>query len=332
MTYFPVPSRLREEHANLTTLLLNVPKTDVLKDAKKTEIEAMDWTCSGERILVCSRDGALKLWKADKLVEERTWAGSWTWTEAHPTDSNLFAAVSWDGKVKVVDVRSPLTAALDADLKKLKSIEKLLFITYSVDGSRLAVLTRTDTIAVLDSKSGDIICTIQPGGCEVYSVVFDSTERLWIATGGTPGKILIYDTNSGVLLKDFVGHSHAVSCFARTRDNTCIVTGGSDALVALWDTSSNQCKSTFANSLSPVTSVTVNSDCSLIAWGSGAIGAKDAESVLSIAGLGTNMHYLSMATAGPVSKTKWHPTNSNVMAYCMQQGTNVDTSVQIVSW
>jgi THO complex subunit 3 len=331
MTYYPVPSALREQHTSLSKQLADqrMAKLDSLKETKKSEIEAMDWSCNGERLLVCSRDGTLKLWKAEKLSEERTWAGSWTWTEAHPTDPNLFSCVSWDGKVKIIDVRNPTSTSSDVDLKKSKGLEKFLFSTFSLDGSKLAILTRADQIHVLDIASGELN-TIQ-AGCEVYSLIFDPENRLWLATGGTPGKIQIYDVSSCHLVSEFVAHSHAVTCFARTRNNARFVSGGSDALVALWNSQTIACIRTFPNSLSPVTSVSVNFDDSLVAWGSGAIGARDAEPIVSVAGLETGAHYASFTTPAPVSRVKWHPTKA-VLAYTMQQGTGADTSVQIMSW
>jgi THO complex subunit 3 len=309
-------------------LLTEKAKQEIVRDPKKSEVETLDWNASGEKIFVCSRDGSLKVWRSDRLMEERAWTGSWTWAEAHPEDPNLFAAVSWDGKLKLGDLRaSPSTP--DMDFKKTKSFEKLLSCTYSVDGGLIAIVTRTDLIHIITVSTGESI-TIQPN-CEVYGSVFDAKNNLWVGTGGTPGKIFIFDPLTGGLLNEFVGHSHAVSCLSRTNNSKLIVSGGSDALVALWDVERMGCLRTFPNSLSPVTNVGVNHDNSIVAWGSGAIGAKDGEPLISMADLNSGSPMLGINTAAPVSRVKWHPSKP-VLAYSMQQGPGADINVQIFSF
>jgi WD40 repeat protein len=336
MTYFAIPPEFSSQHSLLTKQWSTTPlqpRTDVFRDPKKVEVEAMDWTSNGDKLIVCTRDGALKVWRTDRFMEERAWAGSWTWTEGHPTDANIFCAVSWDGKLKIVDLRSPNPT--DLDLKKTKGFEKFLLATYSADGTKIGILTRTDLIHIYDVESGEAV-TITPG-CEVYAIVFDNEGRVWVGTGGTPGRLLVYgrtiEGDDYSLISELVGHSHAVASLCRTRDNKYIVSGGSDALVALWDSRKLGCVRTFPNSVSPVTNVAVNGEDSLVAWGSGAIGAKDGDSVVSIAGLNTGAHYASVSVPAPVSRIKWHPTKQGAFAYCMQQqgGSAVDTNVHLFS-
>ena len=333
MTFYPISHQLAGAHASLTKLFADkTHSSSVFRDPKKSEVESMDWNSNGEKLMVCCRDGNLKLWRSDRLMEERVWAGgSWTWTECHPTDPNIVSAVSWDGKVKMADLRvNASSAPADLDLKKSKGMEKFLSSSFSVDGSLLAVVTRTDLIHII--QNGEVVLSsIQPG-CEVYSVIFDSSNRLWVATGGTPGRILIFNLD-GSLVSEFAAHSHVVSCLNRTRASPSrIVSGGSDALVALWDAKNNfACVRTFPHSVSPVTSVSTNFDNSLVVWGSGAIGAKDGEAIISIAGLETASHYASIPVSAPVSRIKWHPTKQ-ALAFAMQQGPGVDTNVQLFSF
>ena len=332
---FSVPSRLQTQHeANLSiarSFSENKVKVDPLRDPKKSDIESLDWSCNGDKILVCSRDGVLKMWRADRLMEERAWQGSWTCVEAHPSDANIFASVSWDGKLKVVDIRTP-SNAIEIDLKKSKgdSFDKLLHVTWALDGKSLAIISRNDFVHTYDIDSG-AVHTIQPG-CEVYGALFDTQDRLWLATGGSPGKMLIYPpSDSSAPPVEIVAHSHITACMTRSRDNHAIATGGSDALVALWDSHTASCLRTFPKSLAPVTCVSVNFDRTLIAWGSGAIGNRDGESVLSIAGLETGVHYVSYQTAAPVTRIKWHPS-SNVIAYSVQLFASVDSCINIITF
>jgi THO complex subunit 3 len=329
VNFFPVKSSLQAQHdVGLRVgkeLTEGKPKQDQLRDPRKSETECIDWTSNGERILVCSRDGTLKMWRADRLFEERAWTGSWTWVESHPTDPNIFCAVSWDGKLKIVDVRNP-SAANDIDLKKIKGdkYEKFLHVSWRLDGSAVSILTRSDIVHVVEVDSLNSV-SIQPGG-EVYSTVFDRFDRLWVATGGSPGKILVY---TGSESEEIFAHSQTTSCLARAKDY--IISGGGDALVAVWDVENLCCIFTLPESVAPVTTISSNFDGSLVAWGSGQIGAREGESILSLGGIHSGKHYASHAVTAPVSRVKWHPTK-NILAYSLQQSSSSDGGVFLVSF
>ena len=333
MTWKFLPPGSRELHEKNSTLsrvfAQNSLKVDQLRDHRKTETECIDWSSSGEKILVVSRDGTMKLWRSDRLLEERSWAGSWTWAEAHPSDPHLFAAVSWEGKLRVTDIRTPSIAAIEVDLKKSKGIEKLLHVTWRPDGSEVALVTRTDSVHTVDVSGGAITGTAQPGS-EVYSVMYDSWNRLWAAVGGTPGKLFVYPDNSFNEPDMLVAHAHSTSCLSRSGD--VIVSGGSDGLVAIWDSTKMKCLRTLPDSISPVTTVSCSdSTNSLVAWGSGGSGVKDGESVLSIGGLQTGQHYVSHNVPAPVSRVKWHPSKL-VLAYSLQAAPGVETGVSLMSF
>ena len=341
ISYFPVPLKFQAQHeCNLAVrkaLNESKAKIDPLRDHRKSEIECIDWSCSGDKILVCARDGSLKMWRADRLIEERAWSGSWTWVEGSPVDSSVFIAVSWDGTVKLVDTRTPGgSTGVDTDLRQAKGdkFDKFLYVTWSIDGKHVAIVTRADLVHVMEvdalgSPSLEAN-TLHPGG-EVYGVVFDNWNRLWVATGGTPGRILVYPHDLDGAPEEVVAHSHTSTCLTRTRDHQRILSGGGDALVALWDPERLTCLRTFPDSLAPVTCVSASSDGSLVAWGSGMIGGKDGESVITIAGIETGVHYASFSVSAPVTRLKWHP-NKRILAYSMQQVSGVDSGVNIISF
>lgn len=320
LKFISVPSGLAAQHEwNLRIpKMITSGKTETLRDARKSEIESIDWTCDGQRLVVVHRNGAIKIYSTERMIEENSFAGSWTWAECHPTNPNIIAAVSWDGKVKLVDL---IHGVKEHDLKKNlgEKFEKLLFCTWN-SNNQIAIMTRADIVHVIDPSTGELVSTIQPG-VDIYSVLFDLSGRLWVATGGTPGKIFVYDTN-GVIVKELVAHSHSVMSLARVGEG--IVSGGADALVCLWDTQNYACIRTFPDSLSPVTTLACGIDGTLVAWGSG--GSKDGEPVLSIAGIQTGQHYASIPVHSAVTRVKWNPAGT-ALAYSMQ-----DANVQIVTF
>jgi len=333
MTWKFLPPGDRDQHErNLAVSRVfaqNSMKVDQLRDHRKTETECIDWSANGEKIFVLSRDGTMKMWRSDRLLEERSWTGSWTWLESHPTDPHIFAAVSWDGNLRVTDIRNPTVAASEIDLRKSRGFEKFLHATWRPDGQEIAIVARSDAVHTIDVSANSVVGTAQQSS-EVYSVVYDSWNRLWVGVGGTPGKILVFPDGS---LNDpdvMVAHAHSTTCLTRSGD--VIVSAGNDALVAIWDSEKMKCTGTLPDSISPVTTISCsNPSYGLVAWGSGGSGVKDGESVLSIGGINTGQHYASHNVAAPVSRVKWHPTKL-ILAYSLQAAPGVDTGVSLMSF
>ena len=285
---------------------------------KKSEVECLAW--SGDVLLILTRDGVIKSWNKT-MGEERT-GTPWTWIESNPIDSNLIAAVSWDGQLKMFG------SDFVRETNSLKK-EKLLYCAWRMDGQELAVLTRSDMVGIVDCND-TVVQTIVPG-VDVYAVVYDCLGQLWVALGGTPGKVQVYAQSEGVYseLKSLTSHAHMTTCLDRTSDGKFVISGGSDALVCLWDTASFVCVKTFAESLSPITTLSVDWANQFVAWGSG--GSKDGESVLSVASLVAGAHVLSHITSGPVTRVRWHPTKP-VLAFSTVTESGSNTVVSVVSF
>jgi WD40 repeat protein len=323
--FFPVNSQLSGQHTVSTKLVQRIAtsKPEHVPEVKKSETECLEWIPEENRLIVVSRNGTVRLWRTDRMIEEHSFTGSWIWAEVCPDAQHLFAAVSWDGKLKVVDTRA-LSTALEHDLKKIHGdkFDKLLYCTWNRNG-KLAIITRGDLIHIIDPTTGEVDRTIQPG-MDIYSAVFDAQNRLWVAAGGTPGKLLVYDESDTP--RELVAHAHSVMSISKCHADgkEMIVSGGADALVCLWDPVELACIRTFAESISPVTTLACSSDGALVAWGSG--GSKDGECVLSIAGVQTGHHYSSIQVPSPVTRVKWNSAG-NAIAYSM-----LDGGVKVISF
>lgn len=322
--FLPVESSLMHQHEWNSKLgkIFTSAKTDILRDSRKSEIECIDWSADGAHIIAVHRNGTVRVWRTDRMTEEQSFTGSWTWAESNPKDPNTFVMVSWDGKLKLVNLLQPADG-VEHDLKRNlgDKFDKLLYCTGN-SHNQIAIMTRADLVHVINPIAGEVVVSIQPG-VDIYSVLFDSRNRLLVAAGGTPGKILIYSP-AGVLEKELVAHSHSVMSLARVGHGDLVLSGGADALVALWDTTKDICVRTFPDSISPVTTLACGAGGSLVAWGSG--GSKDGENVLSIAGIQTGHHYASIPVQSGVTRVKWHPTE-NALAYSMQ-----DANIHIVTF
>ncbi|KAF4666392.1 THO complex subunit 3 [Perkinsus olseni] len=219
-----------ENYAKFSTMA--APPSNREGRPKLEDVDCLDWTCDGDRLVVAHRNCNMALWNVNRCMQERQWTGdTWTWADPHPIDSHVIAAVTFNGLVKVLDTRAPTGRdglLFSAEFSKNpgptepKGLEKLLNVTWHPDGRFLAVYGRAGTIQILDprmvvSSSASGREGHQPVGSfafsqqinaaantEVYSILWDNYSEggphsLWAATTGAPSKILLYDDD--LLLK-----------------------------------------------------------------------------------------------------------------------------------
>ena len=76
----------------------------------------------------------------------------------------------------------------------------------------------------------------------------------WVALGCPgPGQLLVWEWQSETYVMKQQGHGGAMQCLAYSPDGALVATGGTDAKVKLWNTSSNFCFVTFAEHEAAVT-------------------------------------------------------------------------------
>ncbi len=63
-----------------------------------------------------------------------------------------------------------------------------------------------------------------------------SHDGLYCVGGSASGRLFLWETSGGELLRTWDAHYKAISAVCFTGDGTFIVSGGEDALVCVWDT------------------------------------------------------------------------------------------------
>jgi len=300
-----VPSEARAEHAALGERLVADKLRPESVKTSKSEIESLCWSASGDRFFTSSREGVVRGFRADRLSEDRVIVGTWSCADAHPTDTNLLALISWEGVLRLVDLRSG-SAAVEEDLKKLNpQIDHLLGVTWNVEGTALALHTREDYLQAVNYSAGDL--TLAGEGLittsDIYATCWDSSGCVWTALGGTPGKILV----NGPRTAELVAHQYATAAICRNRDGSIIVSGGQDSLAVIWDARELAAVRSFPGATAPVSCVGMSSDSSVLAWGCGGLG-KDVDSILYLGGVRTGAQYTALPTPAPVNRVSWHPS------------------------
>jgi hypothetical protein len=79
---------------------------------------------------------------------------------------------------------------------------------------------------------------------QIYSVAF-SADGKYIVTGGLHTKVMLWDTESGDLVKTFNGHTGIVTSVAFSPDGRHIASGGEDRNLILWDSVTGRQVNTF---------------------------------------------------------------------------------------
>ncbi|KZV99929.1 WD40 repeat-like protein [Exidia glandulosa HHB12029] len=111
----------------------------------------------------------------------------------------------------------------------------------AVHGSRIASCSFDGTFRVWDADSGKVVLgpiTTHPRGLNWIAYSRDGTR---IATAGRDNRVAIWDANTGVQLREMVGHTVGVVCVAFSKDRKRIVSGSRDSTVRIWDVASGEC-------------------------------------------------------------------------------------------
>lgn len=298
----------------------HVVTRDYVRGYKRNHVDSLDW--AGDKLLMACKDGNLRLWDPDRAEKERSWPGDWMSVQCDPNSPHTAASVAWDGKFRVFDTRSSNSSTFDVDLKRTSaSMREFLFLCWSPDSKYIAVANRQDQVYVLDLRSSGTLALGAHKNLqhEINQMAWsqDGTS-LWLATGGTPGKLQVFpapalNASEGAAV---VAHQYAAISLAVDPQGRHIACGGGDCLVTLWDPRHLVCKGSYGYATQAVTTVGFNHTGNLLAWGTGNAGSSGGEKNLTIVGTDTGTLYWQDTTPAPVQQVRWHP-KKNLLAYTL---------------
>ncbi|MDJ0659594.1 MAG: WD40 repeat domain-containing protein [Crocosphaera sp.] len=108
-------------------------------------------------------------------------------------------------------------------------------ITYSPDGTILAVGTNQAIVYLKDSSQGETKAEIPTYSGNILSLAYSPDSQILIG-GSDDTKLYIWDTfNSNKLLKSLAEHKNWIRTVAYSPDGKLIATGSDDKTVKLWD-------------------------------------------------------------------------------------------------
>ena len=168
-------------------------------------------------------------------------------------------------------------------------------------GDNIFVLSPTEPIPIASHQQD--VQTNQIAFC-------NSGNKIFLTTGEGRVKILSYPDFRPVFhnryepFAPFVLNGHTSSCLSVDMQPTGrhIATGGSDSIIALWDTTDWICQRTLIEMTGPVRSISFSFDGSYI------VGGSDEGAGLEIAHTETGDYVHTVKTAGPSPVVAWHPS------------------------
>ncbi|MGO8745870.1 MAG: WD40 repeat domain-containing protein [Thermoguttaceae bacterium] len=150
-------------------------------------------------------------------------------------DGQRLAATSWDRKVRVIDVatRQIMLEFAASDSQR---------VVFAPDGKTIATATeRTGEVHLRDPVTGKPLRSFKGEMFDFLDVTFSPDGRFLAACGGNldqrtlPGRVCLWETDSGRQVKVFVAHQAFVNGVRFSPDGKTLATTGQDHTIRLWD-------------------------------------------------------------------------------------------------
>lgn len=168
-------------------------------------------------------------------------------------DGKLLASASWDGTVKIWDMESgALLHNLTIHTGSVNSV------CFTQDGDCVLTASSDGTVKITDIRSNETRLSLDQM-CKASCAVFSHDER-YIASGDESGSICIWDTETGDLYKEMVGHEKCVNSVKFSKWGKHILSASEDSTVKIWNIEDETCIRTFEVHSGPVNSAEFGND------------------------------------------------------------------------
>ncbi|KAG5912950.1 hypothetical protein E4U42_001679, partial [Claviceps africana] len=272
-----------------------------------SRLRAIAWNPPGSLIATGSSDRTLRF-----STELKGHTASVEKVAFNPTKDAELCSVSTDGVVKFWDVRTK------ACFNEVRGLGDALSLAWAPNGETLIVGNKSDTIFVLSPRQPTPLATHQQD-MQINQITFCySGNKIFLTTSDGRIRILSYPDFEPVLTtpgeaedeqgREFMLNGHTSSCLTAEVQPTAryLATGGSDSIIALWDTTDWICQRTLTKMTGAVRSISFTFDGSYI------VGGSDEGSGLEVSHVETGEHVHTFKTAGSCPVVAWAPTR-----YCL---------------
>jgi len=166
------------------------------------------------------------------------------------------------GELKIL--KGPNYEISDSNFKRIKA--QILSIKYSQDGTKFVTVDSKGRAKIKDAQSGETIHTIKQNGSLSYAE-FSPTGK-YVVTAGEDKTARLWDTDTGLFIRDFVGHNERLRQAKISPDEKFLVTISNDNSTKVWNLNSGSLIKTFLDHSDDVTSVDFSPKHKVFATGS----------------------------------------------------------------
>lgn len=297
----------------------NCKKSDLIGHKKR--VLTLDWNIAGSKLASGSADNSIRLWSMDveNTIEYKGHSDSILNLKFSNVDENLLASCSADKTLKLWDLRT------GKNLKSEKTKGGCKNLQFNPDSSILAFSNKDDDIiSFFDIRKFALIKTIE-FNTKISEFEFDKSNSCMIVSMNT-GCLKILDPRSldFELIAELEAHYHSVTCLNINKDNTKFATGGSDAIICLWDLEEFISYKIFKKAENPIKKVMFSHDSKLISafYDGNNIDIFDTYSGDCVHSIFTENQQFAMV---------WNPANY-ILAYCGEDKNRSDeANIRLIS-
>lgn len=221
-------------------------------------------------------DGFVRIWQRPAQA-----SGEWGQREPLDADARLVTAVAfaaggsrivattqdnglrlWDGDGNAIDM---------PDAEELRDVA-LYGLAVSPDGDRFATSAEDGGLDIWNAADGSRLARLPDPGFRADAIAFAGNDRLVVNCSyrcADRNRSIVVDIATGATVAEYRGHDGSVTATLLMPDGKTVATaGGTGNEIHLWDAASDAAVKALKGLGRPVTAVAIDSQASLIAWGS----------------------------------------------------------------
>ncbi|KAK2709289.1 THO complex subunit 3-like [Artemia franciscana] len=276
----------------------------------KSKVHSVDWNSDGRRLASGSFDQTICIYSlsGDRLEKPAFCKGHFNTVDQikwHATNPDLLSSASADKTVRVWDAR------LNRDVAKVSTKGENINISWSPDGTTIAVGNKEDLVTFIDTRNFKIRTEMQYK-FEVNEIAWNKANDLFFMTSGQ-GHIHVLNYPELTTVYTINAHPGNCICIEFDPSGQLFAVGSADAIVSLWDLSELACLRTFSRLEWPVRTISFSHDSRLLASAS-----EDLEIDISDVESGENVS--SVKIGQPCFTVAWHPKRYLLAFACDDPG------------
>jgi len=186
-------------------------------------------------------DGRVRLWNVETGKVAAKWTGHIQSVQAvcWSPDGRRVASGYQDGTARMWALESGVSETVLGPVKT--GHQWVWAIIYSPDSTKIATSTggfNESTIKIWDTKTGELLVTLDHDPLAVHSFAWTSDEKKLIS-GSYDGSIRIFETATWQQIATLQGHNRTVCAISVSRNDCLLASASCDETVRLWNLGTN---------------------------------------------------------------------------------------------